>query len=420
MLRPGTRSSSALLVATVALMIAAPAPARATTFRFAATADTYTSAAGPRATHGRLPSMTVQASPRRTAYLRFRVRGLDASVARATLRLYARHGAGPPGVSVRRVRGGRWRERTLTYANARPPGRTVARTGSFAARTWVDVDVTRLVHGDRRIDVALTTRAKRPRRFATRESRRPPQLVVETVRGARGRWVNVVDDRFDSRGVPRHWKRYDGPYGSDPHNCASPSHVSVSGGALHLLMRHEPSGRCGPGWYTAGLQIARAFGGIDQRVTVRWRIVPRGVSSHRIIPMRFPDGNAAWPSAGEEDYCEGGALTECSTFLHFGARSPGSQVHHDFAFRPDLTSWHTVRFQRLHHVVTAWIDDLATPAWRYAGDPTTLPATRKRVVLQQECHSGGCPAGTAGSEDIQIDWITIDDRAPAVRSGSRG
>jgi hypothetical protein len=27
--------------------------------------------------------------------------------------------------------------------------------------------------------------------------------------------------------------------------------------------------------------------------------------------------------------------------------------------------------------------------------------------LQQECQSG-CPSGTSGSEDIQIDWITVE------------
>jgi hypothetical protein len=73
-----------------------------------------------------------------------------------------------------------------------------------------------------------------------------------------------------------------------------------------------------------------------------------------------------------------------------------------------------MRFQRFHHVITAWIDDMASPAWTYVGDATTLPDTVKRVVLQQECHSSGCPAATTGSEDIQIDWIKIDDPASSA------
>jgi hypothetical protein len=33
------------------------------------------------------------------------------------------------------------------------------------------------------------------------------------------------------------------------------------------------------------------------------------------------------------------------------------------------------------------------------------------VVLQQECRPSGCPAETTGTEDIQIDWITVDNPA---------
>ena len=220
-------------------------------------------------------------------------------------------------------------------------------------------------------------------------------------------WVNVVNDQFDSGGVPAHWRRYDGPYGSAPHNCAVPSHVSVSGGSMHLLMRYEASGRCGAGWYTAGMMLDRAFAGVDQRVTVRFRVVSGGVSGHHIIPMRFPPG-APWPQSSEEDYCEGDGSSGCFTFLHYGDTAT-TQVWHRHAF--DLSQWHTVRFERRDHVVKAYIDDLTTPVWTYNGSSRTLPDTKKHVVLQQECRASGCPPGTAGTEDVQIDWITIDNPA---------
>jgi hypothetical protein len=220
-------------------------------------------------------------------------------------------------------------------------------------------------------------------------------------------WVNVVNDQFSSGGVPAHWHRYDGPYGSAPHNCAIPSHVSVSGGSMHLLMRHETSGRCGAGWYTAGMMLDKAFAGVDQRVTVRFRVVSGGVSGHHIIPMRFPPG-ARWPQGGEEDYCEGDGSSGCFTFLHYGDM-PTTQVWHRHAF--DLSQWHTVRFERRNHVVKAYVDDLTTPVWTYNGSSRTLPDTKKQVVLQQECRASGCPPGIAGTEDIQIDWITVDNPA---------
>ncbi len=218
-------------------------------------------------------------------------------------------------------------------------------------------------------------------------------------------WVTVINDQFDAGGVPSHWSLYNGPYGSGPHNCAIPSHASVSGGSLHLLMSHESSGICGAGWYTAGMMIGGAYGSVDQRVTVRFRVVSNGVDGHRIIPMRWPT-SAAWPAGGEEDYCEGDSLTGCDTFLHYS--SANQQIYHPYSF--SLAQWHTIRVQRLNHVVMVFLDDLGTPVWTYLGSSATLPDTAKRVVLQQECQSS-CPSGTSGSEDIQIDWITIENPA---------
>ena len=219
-------------------------------------------------------------------------------------------------------------------------------------------------------------------------------------------WVNVVNDQFSTGGVPAHWHLYDGPYASNTHNCAAPSHVTVSGGYMRMRMAFDQVGDCGPGWYTGGMQIDRSFGAIDQRVTVRFRVVGSGVTSHFIIPMRWPD-TAPWPAGGEEDYCEGNAVSGCGTNLLYGSGNP-SQVSHDYPI--DVTEWHTLRFQRLDHVVTAWIDDMVVPAWTYIGNTTTLPASIKRVVLQQECRGAGCPSGTSGTEEIQIDWIRIDNR----------
>jgi hypothetical protein len=215
--------------------------------------------------------------------------------------------------------------------------------------------------------------------------------------------VAVVNDQFNSGGVPTWWHSYDGPYGSGPGNCAVPSHAVVSGGYLHLMMSYETSTTlpCGAGWYTAGLALS-GYSSVDQQVTVRFRIVDSGVAGHFIIPMRWPDINSSWPAGGEEDYCEADAATGCTTFLHYAANN----LRNYHAYAVDLTQWHTLRFQRLDSVVSAFIDNMTTPAWTFTGNSTTLPDTLKHVVLQQECQSS-CPTGTTGSEDIQIDWITV-------------
>ena len=211
-------------------------------------------------------------------------------------------------------------------------------------------------------------------------------------------WRLVVDDRFSSGGVPRHWSKYDGPYGSGPENCARPDHAFVKGGAMRMVLRHRASGDCGAGWYSAGMMLSKRFESVDQKISVRFRVSSDGVRGHRIVPMRWPSsGN--WPAAGEEDYCEGTELRGCSTFLH---SSSGQQERH---YRVNLSNWHTVTFERRDFTLRVLID--GRQRWVYRGSRRTLPATLKRPVLQQECDGDGCPRGTTGRETIIIDWIKV-------------
>ena len=237
-------------------------------------------------------------------------------------------------------------------------------------------------------------------------TRTPPPTDAPTTAPSDG-WVTVVDDTFANGGVPRHWSLYDAPYGSGPKACAAPSHVFVSGGVLHLRLSYEPTGAgsagCGPGWYSGGMSL-HGFSTVDQQVTVRFRVVRDGVAGHFIVPMRWPDDDSAWPAAGEEDYCETSDLGSCGTFLHYDA----SNRQIDASYGVDLSRWHTIRTERRDHVVRIFIDDMTTPRWTYRGTADTLPDTLKHVVLQQECQSS-CPSGTSGSEEIEVDRITVAD-----------
>jgi len=97
----------------------------------------------------------------------------------------------------------------------------------------------------------------------------------------------VVYDEFNRGGVPAHWHLYDGRYGSGTRSRAAPSQVTVSGGALQLRESYRASGRCGAGWYTAGMALS-GFSAVDQEVTVRWRVVRRGVSSRTRSTIATP------------------------------------------------------------------------------------------------------------------------------------
>jgi hypothetical protein len=236
-------------------------------------------------------------------------------------------------------------------------------------------------------------------------------------------WTTIIDDQFNTPGVPSHWLLYSGSYAGTMSTCASPSQVQVPGdGYLHLKMQYLTKGICGHGWYTGGMQIAKAYGGVDQAITVRWRIVPSAdpniVYSTRIVPMAWVDDPSyAWYQ-GESDYCEGAHLDGCYIYLHY-ARS--RQI--SYGYTVDLTQWHTFRIEQRNHQVSLFIDNMTTPVWVYRGNATTVPDAFKRAVLQQSCpqHVGCPPASYAGDvEDIEIDWITIQNATSAVSEVQAG
>ena len=218
-------------------------------------------------------------------------------------------------------------------------------------------------------------------------------------------WRTVLNDSFNSGGVPAHWKAYNGPYNFG--SCAMPSHNVVSGGYLHLKMYWESSstaGKCGAGWYTGGLTMGTTNSSVSQRITLRFRVLQSGGAvGHRIIPMRSPDGGN--DAGGEEDYCESSVITYCSTFLHWKNNSGRDNKKY---FR-SLANWHTFQVTRNAYRVTVMIDGHL--AWDFQGNSTSLPPTRHHVVLQQECLKTGCPITHTGMEDIQIDWIRVENPA---------
>ena len=170
----------------------------------------------------------------------------------------------------------------------------------------------------------------------------------------------------------------------------------------------------GAGWYQG--TIYASGGGVDSvdhRTTVRMRIVStNGITSHRNLPLWWPNsGNA--PLDGEEDFFEtDGAWWPAVN----GVEQPRSFFHYSSTNRfvywiwtpIDVTQWHTYRFERRNHKITIWVDDMTTPIWSQQYSSTELPDTIKHPTFQQENPNFVPPAGTTGSEEIQIDSIQID------------
>lgn len=218
-------------------------------------------------------------------------------------------------------------------------------------------------------------------------------------------WTTVVNDQFNSGGLPTHWHSYNGRYGSGAdHNCARPAQSTVSGGYLHLQMVYDPNplaGKCGAAWYTAGLSLDRALSAVNQRITTRFRVLQTGgIQAHRIIPMLSADDNSG---RGEQDYCESTPVTFCSTFLHWFDEVGRERMKYAY----DLTAWHTTVVTRDGYHVTTFLDGVAK--MDFHGDELSLPSNLKHVVLQQECNKLGCPLTQDGGEDIQISYIIVEN-----------
>jgi hypothetical protein len=143
-------------------------------------ADTYVTAARPRANFGRSRVLRVDVSPETTAFVRFRLKRTTAPAASVTLLLRP----GSPGRSryaVRRVEDNEWRERRLTHATAPHPSLRFASSRPVRRGAWSAVDVTAFVAaGDQEVSLAITTHGRQEISFGSRESQSGPRLVVRT------------------------------------------------------------------------------------------------------------------------------------------------------------------------------------------------------------------------------------------------
>jgi hypothetical protein len=237
----------------------------------------------------------------------------------------------------------------------------------------------------------------------------PPEAIPDPQPG----FTRVFTDEFDGTAVDStKWISYTGTFTSSE-GCNEPDNLQVGGGVLTQVFAYQSSGACGAGWYHGSMVVERAYGGNNQSVTVRFRVLnddPAGTEAYRIIPMRWPspraddEPNPPW-YLGEADYCEGSSLTGCTTFLHY--QDVDTQVLQRHTF--DLTQWHTLRAtQQPGNDVEIYLDDMTVPVWSYDGTPITVPDVFRRTVLQQEC-AGTCPTTQTGSERIEVDFVTIDD-----------
>jgi hypothetical protein len=140
-------------------------------------ADALVTSAQPRRNFGKSRILQVDRRPAIRSYLRFRITSLSGKVRNATLRLYVSEARGR-GIRVAKVHGS-WSERRVIFARAPQLRATVGR--GRAKVGWIDIDVTRAVRGPGTVNVSLASAAPTGSiRFASRESKHQPQLIVTT------------------------------------------------------------------------------------------------------------------------------------------------------------------------------------------------------------------------------------------------
>jgi hypothetical protein len=142
-------------------------------------ADSYVNADAPPTNYGNSTTLRVDGSPIVRSYLRFTVQGLNGTVTKAVLRIFA-NSASTSSIAASAVTNSTWTEGSITYNNAPSPGSSLGSSGPVTAGTWVSIDITAYISGNGTYNLALTTPGSTAISLASRQSTNPPQLIIET------------------------------------------------------------------------------------------------------------------------------------------------------------------------------------------------------------------------------------------------
>jgi len=134
----------------------------------------------PTSNFGTGTTLRIDGSPIVRSYLRFTVQGLNGTVTKATLRVFA-NSASTSSCAANGVSNNTWTESTINYTNAPPIGSALGSTSAFGAGVWLNIDVTAYITGDGTYNLVLTTPGSTAVSLASRESgANAPQLIIET------------------------------------------------------------------------------------------------------------------------------------------------------------------------------------------------------------------------------------------------
>lgn len=133
----------------------------------------------PTTNYGMATTLRVDGSPIVRSYLRFTVQGLNGTVTKATLRIFA-NSAASSGAVAQSVSNNTWTESTINYNNAPPVGASLGSSGPVSAGAWFTIDITPYITGNGTYNFALLTPGSTAISLASREAGvNAPQLIIE-------------------------------------------------------------------------------------------------------------------------------------------------------------------------------------------------------------------------------------------------
>lgn len=160
--------------------VTTPGASGATTMTFTAEADSYVAEAALGFNFGTRPTLLIDSSPNRQAYVSFNVTGLTGTVQSATLRLFVTDSTSD-GPQVFTASANDWSETSLTWrTQPGPSGEASDDLGSVRSGTWAELDVTPLVGGNGAVSFVLVPTSSNGLDVSSREGTQAPQLVITT------------------------------------------------------------------------------------------------------------------------------------------------------------------------------------------------------------------------------------------------
>lgn len=142
-------------------------------------ADAYVNNGYPNRNFGTATVLSVDATPKKRAYLKFNVTGITKPVRKARLWVYP-NSSQSSGWDLHRTANTIWSETGITFNNAPSYNSTViGNSARTTAGTWTLVDVTGVVNANGTYAFVLKTNGDTNLNLASRESANPPKLIIE-------------------------------------------------------------------------------------------------------------------------------------------------------------------------------------------------------------------------------------------------